>query len=443
MAMGQVAEPGVHGGATGLVLPVAMVFVGCCLNSMTLEMIVREDPGSGTLITVTQFAFVAFEGILLKSIRGVGVARTVPLKHYFGMVAIFFAVSVANNVALGFKISMPLHMIFRSGSLITNLILGVVVMGKRHSTIKFLSVALVTAGIILCTWISGKRDDVKPAEVVDADALAYVVGLSILFFQPRRVVILRALPGVRVQKVREKLARGHVLFACACSALLCRLLVRHCATRSHLQPVGALHGGLLVRTPPSLDHSRGKCCHSVSVHPGCVHADEPVVVAHGHPAHHAAQICLACHLHLLLPQPVHGTALVGRNPRVWGNASLFRSNSISHCTYTAASLVVSAKGSCVVAHQGKVAVSAYPNRSQVKDILCMHLSRHAARPALVGKCNTLRRSCVRACVSFAVVYVRVMSFIDKTTLLSTAMPFTLRLSLHGHKKPAPTAIAQC
>eukprot|EP01137_Pigoraptor_chileana_P007457 Opistho-2@53088 len=182
MAMGQVAEPGVHGGATGLVLPVAMVFVGCCLNSMTLEMIVREDPGSGTLITVTQFAFVAFEGILLKSIRGVGVARTVPLKHYFGMVAIFFAVSVANNVALGFKISMPLHMIFRSGSLITNLILGVVVMGKRHSTIKFLSVALVTAGIILCTWISGKRDDVKPAEVVDADALAYVVGLSILSF---------------------------------------------------------------------------------------------------------------------------------------------------------------------------------------------------------------------------------------------------------------------
>lgn len=39
---------------------------------------------------------------------------TIPLSKYMSLVVMFFVVSVLNNYALNFNISMPLHMIFRS-----------------------------------------------------------------------------------------------------------------------------------------------------------------------------------------------------------------------------------------------------------------------------------------------------------------------------------------
>ncbi len=38
----------------------------------------------------------------------------IPLSKYMSLVVMFFIVSVLNNYALNFNISMPLHMIFRS-----------------------------------------------------------------------------------------------------------------------------------------------------------------------------------------------------------------------------------------------------------------------------------------------------------------------------------------
>jgi hypothetical protein len=39
-------------------------------------------------------------------------------------------VSVTNNYALNFHIPMPLHMIFRAGSLMANMIMGIILLGK-------------------------------------------------------------------------------------------------------------------------------------------------------------------------------------------------------------------------------------------------------------------------------------------------------------------------
>jgi UDP-xylose/UDP-N-acetylglucosamine transporter B4 len=39
-------------------------------------------------------------------------------------------VSVTNNYALNFHIPMPLHMIFRAGSLMANMIMGIMLLGK-------------------------------------------------------------------------------------------------------------------------------------------------------------------------------------------------------------------------------------------------------------------------------------------------------------------------
>lgn len=88
----------------------------------------------------------------------------------------FFVVSVCNNYAFNFNIPMPLHMIFRAvssdqfsdfrdpnnvfflyaqGSLMANMVMGILILKKEYDFLKYLSVILITAGIITCTVISG------------------------------------------------------------------------------------------------------------------------------------------------------------------------------------------------------------------------------------------------------------------------------------------------
>ena len=59
------------------------------------------------------------------------------------MVIMYFAVSVVNNWALSFDIPMPLHMIFRAGSLIANMIMGMLILGRRYSSTKYAAVLAI------------------------------------------------------------------------------------------------------------------------------------------------------------------------------------------------------------------------------------------------------------------------------------------------------------
>ena len=61
----------------------------------------------------------------------------------FQMVIMYFGVSVVNNWALSFDIPMPLHMIFRAGSLIANMIMGMLILGRRYTKIKYLAVLAI------------------------------------------------------------------------------------------------------------------------------------------------------------------------------------------------------------------------------------------------------------------------------------------------------------
>ena len=64
--------------------------------------------------------------------------------------------SVSNNYALNFNIPMPLHMIFRAGSLIANMLMGIALLGKSYTATKYASVLMITAGITLCTIMSAQ-----------------------------------------------------------------------------------------------------------------------------------------------------------------------------------------------------------------------------------------------------------------------------------------------
>uniref|UniRef100_A0A2K5DGH2 Solute carrier family 35 member B4 n=1 Tax=Aotus nancymaae TaxID=37293 RepID=A0A2K5DGH2_AOTNA len=137
-------------------LAVGLVFAGCCSNVIFLELLARKHPGCGNIVTFAQFLFIAVEGFLFEADLG-RKPPAIPIRYYAIMVTMFFTVSVVNNYALNLNIAMPLHMIFRSGSLIANMILGIIILKKRYSIFKYTSIALVSVGIFICTFMSAKQ----------------------------------------------------------------------------------------------------------------------------------------------------------------------------------------------------------------------------------------------------------------------------------------------
>ncbi|XP_015120232.1 UDP-xylose and UDP-N-acetylglucosamine transporter [Diachasma alloeum] len=149
-------------------LAIACVFLGCCSNVVFLELLVKEDPGSGNLITFAQFLLISLEGFIFTSKFGT-VKPRIGVKDYMIMVFMFFLASVCNNYAFDFNIPMPLHMIFRAGSLIANMIMGIIILHKKYPLSKYLSVLMITMGIVMCTIVSGQ--EIKSTQKMAAGAV--------------------------------------------------------------------------------------------------------------------------------------------------------------------------------------------------------------------------------------------------------------------------------
>ncbi|KAL8595202.1 hypothetical protein ACOMHN_043355 [Nucella lapillus] len=147
-------------------IAVCIVFFGCCSNVVFLEVLIRDFPQSGNMLTFTSFVFNALEGFIFTS-RFLTRRPVIPIRYYLGMVALFFVVQTINNYVLGLNVSMPLQMIFRSGSLVANLLLGVLILKKQYKSTKYLSVVLITLGIILCTIASASDVESQPSHTDD------------------------------------------------------------------------------------------------------------------------------------------------------------------------------------------------------------------------------------------------------------------------------------
>jgi len=157
---------------------ILLVLVGCMSNVIFLELMIKEDPGSGNLITFSQFCVIALEGLVVTT-KFLTVTPKVPFTSWITLVIMFFLVSVSNNYALNFNIPMPLHMIFRAGSLIANMMMGIVMLGKRYTTTKYVSVLMITAGILVCTIMSAKAPQTSSQ---DEDILWLAIGILLLTF---------------------------------------------------------------------------------------------------------------------------------------------------------------------------------------------------------------------------------------------------------------------
>ncbi|XP_074532876.1 UDP-xylose and UDP-N-acetylglucosamine transporter [Halichoeres trimaculatus] len=168
----------------GTAFAICLVFIGCCSNVVSLELLVREFPGCGNIVTFAQFLFIAVEGFIFETNFG-RKKPAIPMRNYVIMVTMFFTISVINNYALNFNIAMPLHMIFRSGSLIANMILGIIILKKRYTASKYLSIALVSAGIFICTIMSAKQVNMSNEGSEEQGFYAlmhWLLGISMLTF---------------------------------------------------------------------------------------------------------------------------------------------------------------------------------------------------------------------------------------------------------------------
>jgi len=170
-------------------LAILMVLVGCCTNVIFLELIIQQDPGAGNLVTFSQFLLIAIEGLIFTT-KFFTVKPKVPFSSWIILVIMYFLVSVSNNYALNFNIPMPLHMIFRAGSLMANMLMGIALLGKRYSLTKYLSVLMITIGIAVCTIMSAKsspksdssKSESENATQAEEEKFWLIVGITLLTF---------------------------------------------------------------------------------------------------------------------------------------------------------------------------------------------------------------------------------------------------------------------
>nr|CAB3266236.1 UDP-xylose and UDP-N-acetylglucosamine transporter [Phallusia mammillata] len=164
-------------------IAVCTVMLGCGLNVVFLEHLIRASASSGNMIVFFQFLFVSVEGFIFQSKFGT-TKRILPLSKYAVMVMMYFGVSVTNIMALNCNIPMPLHMIFKSGSLVANLLLGVLILKKNYPFTKFMAVFLVSLGILTCTFATSSRSEIESTSSFSnrdySDSLIMLFGVFLL-----------------------------------------------------------------------------------------------------------------------------------------------------------------------------------------------------------------------------------------------------------------------
>jgi len=71
----------------------------------------------------------------------------VPISRWLIQVILFLAVSLLNNAAFGYRVPMAVHIVFRSGGLVVNMILGRLVLGRRYRWSQVIAIILISVGI--------------------------------------------------------------------------------------------------------------------------------------------------------------------------------------------------------------------------------------------------------------------------------------------------------
>jgi drug/metabolite transporter (DMT)-like permease len=129
-------------------------------------------------MTFAQFLFVAVTGYVAQFDRRYPPffvpPNKVPLRRWMVNIVLFFGINVLNNHAFSYDISVPVHIILRSGGSITTMCAGYLY-GKRYSRIQVTAVTFLTLGVILAAWsdaqtkVRAYRHSIDDAQVLMLD----------------------------------------------------------------------------------------------------------------------------------------------------------------------------------------------------------------------------------------------------------------------------------
>lgn len=182
--------------ASEWLLILTLIFGGCCSNAFTLELATRQLPSSGTLITFAQFFVTTLSSLPYFIVCGGSFPwirlkkRKVPLYRWIVQVGFYLSTSLLNNIAFGYNVPMPVHIVFRSGGLVINMILGWLVQGRRYTALQVSNVILVTLGVVSSTLYSShssssssSSSSSKGAEMLEEgrEGGEYATGVLLLF----------------------------------------------------------------------------------------------------------------------------------------------------------------------------------------------------------------------------------------------------------------------
>lgn len=122
---------------------VGLLFVGCGVNGVALEVIMGLDRDCGALLSFMQTAFV--------TLASVHWARPkTPLRFYALLTAIYWLNTMLYHGAFAYHVSQPLHMVARSASPVVSYVLGYLFFGKREQPMRrFVAVLAITLGVII------------------------------------------------------------------------------------------------------------------------------------------------------------------------------------------------------------------------------------------------------------------------------------------------------
>merc|ERR1719402_336834 len=73
-------------------------------------------------------------------------------------------------------------MIFRAGSLLANMVMRIILLGKTYELKKYLSVLMISVGIALCTIISAQNNSPQHSEGAETDNFWLTIGILLLTF---------------------------------------------------------------------------------------------------------------------------------------------------------------------------------------------------------------------------------------------------------------------
>lgn len=191
---------------------ISLIFGGCCANVFALEGIIKEAPGSGTLITCTQFSLTSLFTLKphLDFSRGVKhlylKPRAVPVQRWLFYTVMFLTINMLNNKAFNYKISIPVHIILRSAGPVATMVVGYFA-GRRYAKVQIVAVALLFLGVVQAAVADArsKGAQISFAQSETASRLDFLTGFCIL----NLAMLLSAFMGVYTDRTYAKYGRNH------------------------------------------------------------------------------------------------------------------------------------------------------------------------------------------------------------------------------------------